>query len=410
MKPTYRHTRVAGYIGYIVQAIVNNLSPLLFVTFHTAYGLSYGLISVLIVLNFCIQIATDFSSAFLLRRIGYRGAAVSAHALCFAGLVMLGVLPRVMPQVFAALLISTLFMAVGGGLIEVVVSPMIEALPGDSKEASMALLHSFYCWGQMGVVLLSALYFAVVGTSHWFWLPLLWSLVPLFNLFLFSFVPVLVLESDAARTPLSRLFGSGIFWLLFVLMFCSGACELAMSQWSSAFAETALGLSKTVGDLLGPCTFAALMGLGRVLYMRICRRIPLERWLLCSGILCVIAYLIASLAPHPYLSLFGCALCGFSVAVMWPGIYSIGAKRCSAGGSVMFAFFALAGDVGCAAGPTLGGLLSDAYAAGRLPTTSLLDSGMKYGLLASVLFPALLVLFTLLLRAHHAKAERPDRP
>lgn len=393
MKFTYKHTLIACYIGYIAQAIVNNLAPLLYVTFSKQFGISLSQISLLITVNFALQILIDLASTFFVDRIGYRRSVILAELLATIGLCGLSLLPMLMPNKFVALLIATCFSAVGGGLIEVVVSPLVEAIPGEKKASVMGLLHSFYCWGQVGVVLLSTLYFLLVGIENWQYLPLIWAAVPLVGAVLYSVVPIAMLnETEEKKSSPLSLLRQRMFWLLVVLMLAAGASELAIAQWASLFAEQGLGVSKTLGDLLGPCAFAVLMGLGRVLYSRFGAQGRLELYLTGSFLLCVASYLLIVFAPTPVLSLVGCAIAGFSVAVMWPGTYSLGAERMPRGGTAMFALFALAGDVGCTAGPDLVGLVSDAVEAGRLSFLSGLlgqdaSTGLKAGILLTAIFP-----------------------
>lgn len=385
MSFTYKHTKYAAYIGYITQAIVNNLAPLLFVSFQHEFSLSLDKISLLITINFGVQIITDLLAAKYVDRIGYRAATVGAHVFAATGLVLMGILPFIIDP-YVGLIIPIVLCAVGGGLTEVVISPIVEALPGDEKDSAMSMLHSFYCWGQVLVVLLSTLYFTTVGISNWRFLPLIWAVIPAFNVFFFAVVPIRSLNEDGESMPLKKLFKVKVFWLFVILMLCAGASELAMSQWASLFAEEGLGVSKTFGDLLGPCAFAVLMGAARTFYGFFGSRINLKRMIFLSSILCVFSYLVTVFAPSPVLSLIGCAVCGLSVGIMWPGTYSLSSACYPQGGTAMFAILALAGDVGCSAGPTLTGLVADAA------------GNMKTGLLTATVFPAILILGMLLLK------------
>lgn len=379
MRISYRHTLYASYIGYITQAIVNNLPPLLFISFIRDFSISVDHIGLLIAVNFCTQIAVDILSARYADRIGYRKVIVFGHICSVLGLCCFAVLPFMMPP-FIGLVIAIMLNAIGGGIIEVLISPIVEALPGDEKAAAMSLLHSFYCWGHVGVVLLSTLFFSIAGIASWRFLPLLWAVVPMLNSLLFAKVPLRTLSEQSGKNTDKTMFRSSAFWLLILLMICSAASEQSMSQWSSLFAETGLQVSKTLGDLFGPCLFAFLMGLSRLLYSRYTDKISIERALFASGILCILSYLLAVFAPHPLLSLCGCGLCGFSVGIMWPGTFSLGARIFPAGGTVMFALFAFAGDFGCGGGPAFVGWLS-----------SLSGDGLSFGLLIASVFPFLLV-------------------
>lgn len=387
---TFRHTKYAAYIGYITQAIVNNLAPLLFVSFQREFSLSLDRISVLITMNFGVQIITDIIAAKYVDRIGYRPACVIAHIFAALGLVGYGVLPFVISP-YAGLMLCSAVCAIGGGLTEVVISPVVEALPGDEKESAMSLLHSFYCWGQVLVVLLSTLYFSLIGVERWRFLSVIWAAIPLFNIFLFCKVPIRHLNENGESMPVRKLFCKKVFWLFIILMICAGASELAMSQWASLFAEEGLGVSKTFGDLLGPCAFAALMGISRTVYGLFGSKMNLRRFIFGSGILCVISYLTAVFAPVPVVSLMGCAVCGLSVGIMWPGTYSIAARRYEQGGTAMFAVLALAGDVGCTSGPVLAGFVGNA------------SDDLKNGLLAAALFPAIMVIGIAFLRKNDGK-------
>ena len=404
MKLTYKHTVLASYIGYITQAIINNLPPLLFVTFNTRYGIPLEKIGLLVTINFGAQILVDLLAARYIDRIGYRAGVVAAHVFAVAGLILLGILPRAMPDPYAGLVIAMVLNAVGGGLTEVLISPIVESVPGDAKASAMSLLHSFYCWGHVAVVLLSTLYFRVAGLENWPVLAFLWAAVPLFNIFFFVKVPLRVLVEESERVPLKKLFTAKAFLLLFVLMICAGASEQAMSQWSSLFAESGLNVSKTLGDLLGPCMFAALMGLSRLLYGIFGERLNIRLGLLGSALLCILSYLLAVFSPAPLLSLVGCGLCGFSVGLMWPGTFSLASAAYPQGGTAMFAVLALAGDMGCAGGPGLVGLVSGLVerlggaARGWFYGAGATETGLKAGLTAALVFPVLMALGVLWLK------------
>lgn len=379
MKLTYKHTITACFIGYIVQAIVNNFAPLLFLTFQKSYGIPLEQITLLITVNFVVQLAVDLLAAGLADRIGARNCLVSAHLFCTAGLALMAVLPAALPSAFSGLLISVVLYAVGGGLLEVMVSPVVEACPTDNKEGAMSLLHSFYCWGQVGVVLLSTLFFTLFGTENWRVLALIWAAVPFLNMIVFIFVPIKQLNEDGGGMKLSELLRSRRFWTLFVMMFCAGASELSVSQWASTFAERSLGVSKTVGDLAGPMMFAVFMGTARAVYGKLAGKINTQKCMFASALLCVFSYLCISLIPVPALGLIGCGICGFSVGIMWPGTFSRAASTLPAGGTMMFALLALAGDLGCSGGPTFAGLIASAA-----------GDDLKKGILAAVIFPLIM--------------------
>ena len=376
----YNHTLYASYLGYVCQAIVNNLAPLLFLTLQRTYGISLGQITLLVTFNFGVQLLVDLASTLFVDRLGYRRCAVIAHVCCALGLAGLAVLSELLPHPYVGLLAAVCLYAVGGGLIEVLISPIVEACPTEKKDAAMSLLHSFYCWGCVLVIALSTAFLALLGSDSWRMLPLLWALVPAANAMLFSRVPVNSLTPEGGGMSVRELLRSSGFWLLALLMVCAGASELSMSQWASAFAEKGLGISKTLGDLAGPCFFAVLMGLARVLYAAFSDRISLLGFMRGSCVLCVASYLLAVFASHPALALLGCGLCGLSVGILWPGVFSIAAGRMPAGGTALFALLALGGDLGCSSGPTLVGFVSE-RAGGVL----------QVGLLAAILFPLVLL-------------------
>lgn len=356
IRENYNHTLYACYTGYITQAIVNNFIPLLFLTFQDTYGIPLSQITLLITVNFIVQLLVDLAATRFVDRIGYRASAVTAHVFAALGLIGIGVLPDVFPSPFAGLLVSVAFYAVGGGLIEVIVSPIVEACPTTRKAAAMSLLHSFYCWGSVFVVLLSTLFFAAAGIENWKIMALLWALIPIANTIYFTQVPVSALVEDGQGMSIRQLFSTKLFWIFCLLMVCAGASEQSMSQWASAFAESGLKVSKTLGDLAGPCLFSVLMGISRVFYAKFSEKIRLPKFMAASGVLCVASYLVAVFAPVPILGLMGCALCGLSVGIMWPGTFSLAAEACPKGGTAMFA---LAGDLGCSTGPSLEGSFPD---------------------------------------------------
>lgn len=379
---TYKHTVYACFVGYITQAIVNNFAPLLFLTFVSSYGVPLSKITLLVTFNFGFQLFIDAVSPRFIDKIGYRFSMILAHVFSAAGLVMLTILPELFEDAFVGLLLAVLIYAIGGGLLEVLVSPVVEACPTDNKEATMSLLHSFYCWGHVGVVLLSTIYFAVFGIENWKYLACFWALVPALNCISFTKVPIATLiEEGETGLSLKELFRNKVFWLFMIMMVSAGASEQAVSQWASAFAEAGLGVDKTIGDLAGPMLFAICMGISRAIYGKYGDRIKLEYYMLFSGVLCIISYLMISLSPWPMLSFIGCAICGFSVGIMWPGTFSMSAAGIKNGGTLMFALFALAGDVGCSAGPTLVGMVSSAA-----------NNNLKVGTLAAIFFPILCII------------------
>lgn len=395
MKPNYQKTIYASFVGYIVQAIINNFVPLLFLTFEESYQIPLSRITMLITINFGIQLVVDLLSAGFVDRIGYRVSIVLAHIFSAAGLISLVVLPECMPDAFMGLLCAVIIYATGGGLLEVLVSPIVESCPTKHKEQTMSLLHSFYCWGHVGVVLLSTCFFRSFGIESWKVLTCLWAIIPICNAVVFSKVPIASLTEDGERgMSIKELFSQKVFWLLLLLMMCAGASEQAVSQWASTFAEKGLGVTKTVGDLAGPMTFAILMGIARAFYGKFGARINLDKFMIGSGALCVLSYLCISLAPFPVLSLLGCAVCGLSVGIMWPGSFSRASTALRGGGTAMFALLALAGDLGCSGGPTLVGFVA-----------GLAGDNLKMGILAGIIFPILLIAGILLVHMVHEKSK-----
>ena len=376
----FRHTIAARYIGYITQAIVNNFAPLLFVTFHRTYGISLSRIGLLVTVNFVTQILVDLFSAKFTDRIGYRLNAVLAHIFAAVGLILLGILPELTSDPYLGISIAVVIYAVGGGLTEVIISPIVEACPTDKKGAAMSLLHSFYCWGSVLVVLVSTLLFRLLGLDSWRIISAMWAVIPACNAIYFCFVPINSLADEGRGMSITGLLKEKVFWVLALLMLCSGASELAMSQWASALAETGLHVSKTAGDLAGPCFFAILMGSGRVLHAHVAERFSLTGYLGACACLCIVSYLVVTFSPLPAISLAACGVCGLSVAAMWPGTFSISSKVCPQGGTTIFALLALAGDIGCSAGPTTVGFVSSA-----------LRDNLKLGLLSAIIFPALML-------------------
>ena len=390
----YRATIYASYFGYITQAIVNNLAPLLFVVFQSTFSIPLEKITFLITLNFCIQLVVDLVSAKFVDRIGYRICIVAAHILAAAGLIGLAAFPALFRDPYHGILAAIFLYAVGGGLIEVLISPIVEACPTDNKASVMSLLHSFYCWGTVGVIALSTGFLALFGTAHWRWLTCLWAVVPIVNGIVFTRVPLGTLTAEGEGYSIRKLFSMKLFWLFAILMVAAGASEQAMSQWASAFAEKGLGVSKALGDLAGPCLFSVLMGLARVFYAKFGEKIDLTVAMIGSSLLCIGAYLLAALAPWPLLALVGCGLCGLSVGILWPGIFSVASARIPKGGTAMFALLALAGDLGCSGGPTAVGLIAGAF-----------GDRLQAGLLFAPVFPLALIVCSLLCRKVKSPAE-----
>ncbi len=399
MTKTYKNTLHACYLGYISQAIVNNLAPLLFIIFQTQYNISFEMIGRLILINFGTQLIVDALAVRFVDKIGYRISVVTAHFFCTVGLVGLGTLPGLFSTPYIGLVMAVVLYAIGGGLIEVLVSPIVDSIPGDAKASAMSLLHSFYCWGQVAVVLISTLFIKIAGEGFWYILPIIWAIVPAYNFFKFTGVPLVPAIPEHERVPVKRLMKSKLFLIAMLLMVCAGASELAMSQWSSLFAQKGLKVTKIMGDLLGPCLFAVLMGLARVFYGIYGHKINLKKALLASSILCLICYTTAVFVQIPIISLLSCALCGLSVSLMWPGIFSLTSEKYPGGGTAMFGILAIFGDLGCSVGPWIAGLISD-YSQKSAKLVELgafygLDAqqvGLKTGIFAATVFPLVMII------------------
>ncbi len=389
----YKSTIRACFAGYVVQAVVNNFVPLLFLTFQSQYGIPLSQVTLLITINFALQLAVDGVSVFFIDRIGYRAAAVIAHICAALGLVGLAFLPDLLPSPFAGLLLSVLLYALGGGLLEVIVSPIVESCPSDHKAQTMSILHSFYCWGSAGVIVISTLFLKIFGASSWKILAAIWALLPLANCFVFTKVPLAPLVAEGGTgMHIGQLFRSRVFWVIMLMMLCAGASEQAVSQWASTFAEKGLGVSKAVGDLAGPTVFALLMATSRLLYGKFGAKIDLNKAMMASALLCVVSYLLIGLTNSPVLGLVGVGLCGLAVGIFWPGTFSTAAASLRGGGTAMFALMALAGDLGCSGGPTLAGAIAGAF-----------GDNLRLGILCAVAFPALMILGILLIRRTNAR-------
>lgn len=388
MLKNYKGTIYACFIGYIVQAIVNNFVPLLFLTFQSQYGISLSKITLLVTFNFGLQLLIDLLSISFVDKIGYRLSAILAHIFAAAGLLLLTILPEITTDPFHGILVAVMVYAIGGGLLEVLVSPIVEACPSDNKEKTMSLLHSFYCWGHVGVVLLSTLFFVIAGIDNWKILAILWAVIPLLNTFLFTQVPIRsLIAEDEEGLSMKELLREKFFWIFIILMVCAGASEQAVGQWASIFMEKGLQISKTLGDLVGPMTFAVCMGLARVFYGKYGEKIKLERFMMGSALVCVLSYIIIAFIPLPVAGVIGCSICGFAVGIMWPGTFSMASAKIRNGGTAMFALMALAGDLGCTSGPTLVGMVS-----------GLFSENLRIGILAAVVFPLVLLIGIWLLK------------
>ena len=397
-KKNYKKTLIACYLGFITQAISANFTPLLFLTFKKTYGISLEMIALVPMVFYLTQLLVDLVATKFADRIGYRTCVVVSQVLSAIGLILMAFLPDILPNPFIGILISVVLYAIGSGLIEVLISPIVEACPFENKAGVMSLLHSFYCWGAVGVILGSTVFFAIFDTSCWRILTLIWAVVPLLNTFNFISCPIERLVEDGEGMKVGKLLRLPLFWLMIILMICAGASEATMAQWASAFTESALGVSKVVGDLAGPCLFAVFMGLARVFYGKFSEKLDLTKVMLGCGALCVVCYLLAALSPISIIGLVGCALCGLSVGIMWPGTISISSQKCPKGGTAMFAFLALAGDLGATVSPAMVGGIADAV-----------GGNLKIGLLFATVFPLIMILGLILLARKMGKRKNTSK-
>lgn len=387
MSKNYRKTLTACYLGFITQAICANFAPLLFLKFHNDYQIPLGQIALISTVFFLTQLIVDVLCSYFADRIGYRKCVVASELCAAAGLIGLAFLPDLFPNPLSGIIISVIVYAIGSGLIEVLCSPIVEACPFDHKEAVMSLLHSFYCWGSVGVILLSTCFFAIFGTDSWKWLACIWAVIPLYNIYNFATCPIEHTTDDGKGMKISGLFRVPLFWIAIILMVCAGASELSMAQWASAYTESALGFSKAVGDLAGPCMFAITMGVSRIIFGKYGDRLELMRFMVGSGVLCLSCYIAASISNNPVIGLIGCIMCGFSVGIMWPGTISICSRRLPEGGTAMFALLAMAGDLGGAFGPSLVGNI-----------TQNAGNDLRKGMLVGCVFPLVLILSLIMLK------------
>lgn len=386
-KPNYQKTKIACYLGFVTQAIVANYAPLLFLKFHRDYHISLGNIALISTFFFFTQLLVDLFCAKFVDKIGYRICIVTSEVCSALGLIGLAFLPDLLPNPFVGIIISVIVYAIGSGLIEVLCSPIVEACPFENKEATMSLLHSFYCWGAVGTILISTVFLAVFGMDSWKWITCFWAIIPAYNIYNFATCPIEHLVEDGEEMGIRKLFKIPAFWIAIVLMICSGASELSMAQWASAYAESALGLSKMLGDLTGPCMFAVAQGISRVFFGKYGDKMDLKKFMIYSGLLCLICYVVTFLSPIPIIGLIGCIVCGFSVGIMWPGTISISSQRFPAGGTAMFALLAMAGDLGGSLGPVMVGRVTQ-YAGDNL----------RIGMGVGCIFPIVLVVSLLAMK------------
>ena len=379
-KRPYKKTVFACFVSFISQAIIVNFAPLLFLTFQSTYNIPLEEITVLVMVNFITQIIVDLIASKYVHKIGYRVCFFSAHIMCGVGLVAMAVLPDIINP-FAGLVVPTCIYAAGSGLIEVMANPILDACPIENKSRIMSIMHSFYCWGVVGVIILSTLFFTVIGIDNWRVLSCLWAVIPLANAALITKIPIYAISEETKDKPNYRaLFSQKVFWIIMIIMLGAGASEMAISQWASTFVETGFGLSKSVGDLIGVCGFATFMGIARIIHAKYADKVSLKSVLGISAVLCIIGYLLIGISTIPAVGLFGCILCGFSVGAFWPGTISLASERIKQGGTTMFALCALGGDLGCSSGPALAGFM-----------TGVFGGNLRFGILCATVFPILIL-------------------
>lgn len=377
-KINYTPTKISAYVGYFVQAIVNNFLPILFVAFQDIYGIGYEKLGRLIVFNFITQMVTDILSPKIISLLGYRKTAVMCQLIAALGLTLAAVLPNVLPNAYIGIVLAVIVYAFASGLMEVIISPMIEMLPTSNKSGNMSLLHSFYCWGQAITTVGTTLLLSAFGYRGWTYIPLIWAIVPFINAFSFIRVPIVEPQPERKSDSFRVLFSDRRFRVFMLIMLCAGASEIAMAEWASVFAQNALGVSQIAGDLAGPCAFSLFMGLGRLLYAAFSEKISYRSTVIVLGLCCAVCYYIAAFASIPIFALAACALCGFTVSILWPGTISAGAVAFPRGDAVMFSVFAMCGDIGCCIGPWLLGVVAEHFT-------------LNIGFAVSSFFPLLMV-------------------
>lgn len=391
---SYKRTKLSCYAGYFVQAIINNLPPLLFIVFHEQFGIDLKRLSALITVNFVSQIAVDLFAIKFSDKIGYKVLSVLSQSVTAVGLILLAFLPNVINP-FTGIMVAIILNAIGSGLMEVIISPIIEAIPSDKKTSQMAFLHSFYCWGQVFVVLVTTLLIKFLGKENWHFIPLLWAILPAVNTVSFISCPMPQNLAAEERMPVGKLFFKKQFILMLLLMLCAGASELGMSQWSSYFAETGLHVTKQTGDILGPCMFAILMGIGRILFGIFGEKLNIKMTLGISAVLCAVSYIAVSVSNNSYISLIFCAFTGICISMMWPGTFSLAARKFPEGGNSMFGILALLGDMGCTLGPWVVSFAALHFC----------DGNLKGGLGFGALFPIIMIISLVLIKGNKNKSK-----
>ena len=387
---SYKSTIAACYIGSFVQAIIVNTTPILFIPLREQFGLTFQQMGLLVLINFISQVGCDILFSNAIDKYGFRRFVVAAHGLAVVGLVLFAASPLLFDRPFAGFVTATIIFSGSGGLLELLLSPIVNAIPTDEKAGAMSVLHSFYSWGQAAVILLTTVLLFVFGRAWWQWIILIWTLVPLFNFFFLMRVPFAPNVPEEQRQGMDKILLKPFFIAALATILCGAAAELCISQWASAYLEEAMRLPKVVGDVGGVCLFAVMMGVGRLFYGMYGKKINVSLMMLIGTVGAAACYITVALSGTAVLSLLACGLCGLCVSLLWPGTLVVASEHYPLAGAWMFAILA-AGDIGASAGPWLMGVVAEQ--AHRLPFLSgLLTQGMspdQLGLRAAMLVSAL---------------------
>lgn len=405
MKNTFTRTKIACYTVNVSMSVVGNLSPLLFITFHDLYGISYSLLGLLVLVNFCTQLCIDLIFSFFSNKFNIPLVLRVMPALTLAGLALYALAPVIFPSaVYLGLVLGTILFSVSGGLAEVLISPVIAAIPADNPEREMSKLHSVYAWGVVAVILFGTLFLLAFGQQNWQWLTVTLMLIPLLAFVAFLRAEIPQMQSGEKSSGSVGQLKNKTLWLCVVGIFLGGASECTMAQWASGYLEQALSIPKVWGDIFGVALFSLTLGLGRSLYAKFGKNA--EKILLLGSIGAAVCYLVAALSNVAVLGLSACALTGLCVSMLWPGSLIVSSERIPDGGVFVYALMAAGGDLGGSVGPQLVGLITDGVAAS--PFASELAAslnltaeqiGMKCGMLVGAVFPLLAIaVFSVMLK------------
>lgn len=417
----YRLTTISCFVGIFAQAVIINLAALLFMPLMRLHGLTYVQLGTLVAVNFSVQVGSDLVFSGLIDRIGFRRLVLPACLVGSLGLFLFALAPVLLPgRVFAGLLAATAVYSAAGGLLEVLLSPIVNAIPNEEKGAAMSLLHSFYAWGQMATIILTTLFLFLVGERHWQWMVGFWALLPLANFLLFLKAPFPPSVPEEHRLNMGDLILKPFCLLAFAAIFFGASAEVLMNQWTSAFMERALLLPKLTGDLFGMCGFALMLGLGRAWHGKYGARFDISKALVAMSALAVLCYLVVALAPGSWPGLLACMVCGFATSLLWPGTLIVASERYPLAGAWMFALLAAAGDVGAGLGPWFTGWVVDHAidTAAALRLEQWLGIGgeqaaLRLGILAGTIAPLLALLChwgMKRMRENHRQTARAELP